>query len=727
MVKFVRSGPKVLLVQPNYDFRAVSDDVLERQSVEQAFAQSTLAGFEIVAESDDHVLINFTSFLLQDAHGVARRLEAAKQGNYSVDTSRSALFLERTKNFPENTEFESLITLTGKPTGAWVRSVVPSPEAITVHMHHSLVQLPDDHYHPRAYDVRSGYGITEYMDFATPIDQPIMKRFINRHRLAKVDPAAAMSDAVEPIIYYLDPGTPEPIRSALIEGASWWNQAFEAAGYRNAFQVKVLPADADPMDVRYNLIQWVHRSTRGWSYGASVVDPRTGEIIKGQVSLGSLRARQDLLIAEGLLQPYAEGKPTDPALMKMVLARIRQLSAHEVGHTLGLRHNFASSMNQRASVMDYPHPLVTLDALGNIDLQKAYTIGIGAYDRQAIKFGYSDFAPGTDEATALDAILRDSQRAGLLYLTDQDARPLGGASPTAHLWDNGTGPAAELDRMMAIRQKVLANFSTNALRPGAPLAEMEDVLAPMYLFHRYQVDATSKVIGGLDYTYAVKGDGQLITAFIDPAVQEQALAALLRTLAPSALVLPENLLALIPPRPPGYPRGREHFDTRTEPAFDPLAAAETAADLTLDYLLHPARVSRLVDHHMRDAAQPALAAVLNQLVAATWQSPRGDDYAGEVGRVVDHSVLNHLLTLANNDAASTQARATALATVTALQSWVDAQWEAEPTPAQSAHFQWAQHTIERWLDDPSDFPAPAPLDPPDGSPIGIDSGLGCGI
>jgi hypothetical protein len=726
VVKFVRTGPKVLLMQTNTAFRAVSSDPLEQQSAEQAFAQSALGGFTVVAESENRALIDFTPFILQDTYGVADRLEATKQGTYSVDQARSMLFLERTKNFPANTEFEAVLTFAGKKPGEWVRSVVPTPEVITVRLHHSLVKLPDADYQPRRHDPRSGYGFTSYLDFATPINEPIMQRVINRHRLEKVDPTTAISEAKQPIIYYLDPGTPEPIRSALIEGASWWDQAFAAAGFRNAFQVKMLPPDADPMDVRYNLIQWVHRSTRGWSYGASVVDPRTGEIIKGQVSLGSLRARQDLLIAEGLLQPYADDTPVSEDLLHMVLARIRQLSAHEVGHTLGLLHNFASSTNERSSVMDYPHPWLTLDESGNVDLRNAYATGIGAWDRHAINYGYREFPAESDEAQALDSILRETSAAGLLYITDQDARPMGGAHPVAHLWDNGADPADELTRIMAIRQKILAQFSADALRPGAPMATLEEVLVPMYLIHRYQVDATAKLIGGLDFSYTLKGDGQPTQRWIAPARQLKALDALLSTLSPAALSLPETLLAQIATRPPGFPLTKETFERRTSPEFDAFAAAESAADLTLDYLLHPARATRLVQHHARDARQPGLSTVLARLLDATWYQPPVDGYAGGLRRVVDKVVLYGLMQLANDPTASDQARAVTFLQLQQLETWLAEQARSPTNPAQKAHVTFARHQIARWLDNPADFPLQPRTALPDGAPIGMSDLMACG-
>ena len=337
IVKFSKTGRRILLIQPNYNYRAITSDPAEKRAVEQSFAQSTLWGFTTEAETGNRSLVDATDFLLRDALQVSNRLKSSQQGNYSFDKSRSVIYLPRTKNFPLNSEFESTVTFinTDGNTGNYVNSVTPSPEAITLRIHQSFVQLPDNDFQKRLFDPRSSFNPVSYYDYSTPVSEPIEKFFITRHRLKKKDPMAALSEPVKPIIYYLDNGTPEPIRSALLEGAGWWNQAFEAAGYKNAFLVKVLPEDADPMDIRYNMINWVHRSTRGWSYGVSVTDPRTGEIIKGQVSLGSLRVRQDYLIAQGLLAPFENGLPADDKMLKMALERLKQLSAHEVGHTLG--------------------------------------------------------------------------------------------------------------------------------------------------------------------------------------------------------------------------------------------------------------------------------------------------------------------------------------------------------------------------------------------------------
>src|SRR5712671_3430859 len=621
IVRFERSGPKVLLIQENLEYRAVSNDPDERRAVHDSFAESALWGFAVAAEEKDHALVDATDFFLRDAHGIPAALHRTKQGSYHVDASRCAIYLPQTKNFQLNTEVEATLTFAGEEPGRWVRDVTPSPESITVREHHSFVQLPPAGYKPRAYDPRSSFFGPAYMDYATPISEPIVKRFIARHRLEKKDPKAAVSEPVQPIVYYLDRGAPEPIRSALVEGARWWNQAFEAAGYKNAFLVEMLPEDADLMDLRYNVIQWVHRATRGWSYGAAVIDPRTGEIIKGHVTLGSLRVRQDYLIAESLLAPYEKGQPISVKMQEMALARLRQLAAHEVGHTLGLMHNYSASTVNRSSVMDYPPPYVKLGAEGAPDLSEAYATEIGEWDKVSIAFGYQDFLPGMDEHVALNKILLDAFARGLRYLTDQDARPAGSSSSVAHLWDSGANAVDELNRIMQVRAAALKRFGANNIPEGAPLATIEDSLVPVYMLHRYQVEAAAKFVGGMDYTFAVRGDGETPTKIVPPGEQRRALAAVLATLRPSALALPESLLRMIPPRPPEYQRGREHFKIHTSPAFDALAPAEEAAQHTLQFLFNPERAARLVEFHARDAANPGLQEVLDAIVAATWKTP----------------------------------------------------------------------------------------------------------
>jgi hypothetical protein len=720
VVRFERSGPKVLLVQSNLQYRAVSDDADERRAVRDSFAESALWGFTVGAEEGDRALVDATEFFLRDAHGVPAALRRTKQGSYHLDASRCALYLPRTKNFPLNTEVEATLTFAGDEPGQWVKQVTPEADAITVREHHSFVQLPGPGYKPRAYDPRSSFFGISYMDYATPISEPIVKRFAARHRLEKKDPNAAVSDAVQPIVYYLDRGAPEPIRSALLEGVRWWAQAFEAAGFKNAFRVELMPEGADPMDLRYNVIQWIHRATRGWSYGAGVIDPRTGEIIKGHVSLGSLRVRQDYLIAEGLLAPYAEGKvlaPGQDRAQQMALARLRQLAAHEVGHTLGLMHNYSASTVNRSSVMDYPPPVVKLGADGVPDVSEAYATGIGEWDKVSVAWGYSEFAAGTDEHAALNKILSDAYGRGLRYLTDQDARPASSSSSVAHLWDSGANAVDELNRLMQVRSAALRRFGEKNIREGAPLATIEDVLVPIFMLHRYQVEAASKLIGGMDYTFALRGDGQTPTQIVAAAEQRRALAAVLATLKPEALALPESLLKLIPPRPPEYERGREHFKIRTYPAFDALAPAEAAAQHTLQFLFNPERSERLVEFHARDKANPSLEEVFDAVLASTWKAPHGSGYQAEIDKVVDDVVLYDLMGLAGNEKAADEVRAIASLKVHELKEWLSGA-QAGPAIADNAHLFFASKQIEQFEKDPKRLDLTPPAEPPDGPPIG---------
>jgi hypothetical protein len=508
--------------------------------------------------------------------------------------------------------------------------------------------LPDNDYQPRIFDPRSSFFNISFFDYSTPVAEPIIKYFICRHRLKKKDPAAAISEPVKPIIYYLDNGTPEPILSALLEGAGWWNQAFEAAGYKNAFQVKILPDDADPMDIRYNVINWVHRSTRGWSYGATVTDPRTGEIIKGQVTLGSLRVRQDYLIAQGLFAPFENGMPADDKMLKMALARLKQLAAHEVGHTLGLMHNYISSSDNRASVMDYPHPLVRLNSSGEIDLTNAYDDKIGEWDKVAITWGYQDFPSSVNATSMLNKILNDAQRKGLEFLTDQDARPAGALHPRTHLWDNGANATDELKEVIKVRRKALQQFGEKNIRPGMPMAMLEDVLVPVYFYHRYQLEAVTKVVGGLAYTYTIRGDGRTATAAIIKPEQLKALNAIIDCLEPKELLIPDAIATLIPPRPAGYNFSRELFRKRTGLAFDVLSPAETAADLPFSFLFTPDRLNRMAQYETENGGL-GVNEMIGILLNNTWKAPRKKGTEALIQLQTEQVLLTYLLGASVND------------------------------------------------------------------------------
>lgn len=710
VVYFIKAGNKLLLIQPNLKYRALTDNVLEKASVEQAFAKSVLFGFKIENEKNGKYIIDISDFLMQDTHGVASTLKQNKQGSYSLDKSKSAFNLDRSKAFPKNIEFDVLLTFKGQATGGYIRSVVPNANLVTVTQHHSFVELPDAGYKKRVYDPRCGSFMFSYYDYATPVQEDIQKRFVTRHRLEKKDPHAVLSEAVEPIVYYLDNGTPEPVRSALLEGGRWWNQAFEAIGYKDAFQLKILPDDADPMDVRYNVIQWVHRSTRGWSYGSSITDPRTGEIIKGHVSLGSLRIRQDFLIAQALMnKPFVERDDNYGPMLEMALARIRQLSAHEIGHTLGFAHNFAASSNNRASVMDYPHPQFSIKN-NEIDFSNAYATGIGEWDKYTVAYSYSDFKTAADEKKELNAILDKAREEGFRFISDSDARAAGGAHAYAHLWDNGKNVTEELDNILKIRKLGINNFSIDNIKTGEPNSKLEDVFAPLYFLHRYQTEAVTKLIGGLDYNYTVKGDGQFTVKPILKKEQEAALQSILVTLDASKIAIPKDKLVLFPPRAYGYYRGRESFSGKTGVSFDALSAAETAADFTLKFLLNPQRASRLVQQKSIDPSALGLKEVLDELVENTISKSHKNSYYTQIQQNINYRVLYYIMNLAVNKNVHPQVNAIANQAITEIGVKAMSKSDLSKTEMLRRIIQFKEH--------PELFSPISSPKIPDGSPIG---------
>jgi len=728
IVTFERVGPKVLMVQPNYDFRASSTNPEEVRAVRDAFARSVLWGFTVAAETGGRVLVDATEWLVRDNLNLALRL---RPGSYKLDEKRSSLYRPGTFNFPKNTELEVELTYvlqqpSGPPQGGaapgsgpdfgggryleGVGDVAASAEAASLRIHHSFVELPDPGYRPRAYDPRSGYFGISYQERSARLDEPLERRFIARHRLERTDPAAKSSGVKKPIVYYLDPGTPEPIRSALFEGARWWTQAFEAAGFKDAFRVELRPADVHPLDARYNVINWVHRSTRGWSTGDAIIDPRSGEIVKGVVTLGSLRVRQDYLIAEGLLSPYPKGDENPPQLQEWALARLRQLSAHEVGHTLGLAHNYYDSELGRISVMDYPHPLVTLKADGTLDASSVYARGIGEWDKAAIAWGYQELPAGADEGRALQATLDDAWKRDLRFLTNQDIQ----VHPHADWWSNGTDPAAELVRMLEVRRAALARFGENVIRRGRPMATIEEALVPLYLHHRYQVEAAASVLGGLRYGYAMRGDGRPTARPASAAEQQAALEALMRTLDPAQLRLPESVLQAIPPRPSGYGPHRELFPRYTGSTFDAISPAVVAADHTVSQLLDPERAARLVEQKALDPSLPGLDDVLERLLAATWRKapPPLSSYEAEIARAVEHVVAERLMGLAGG-ARMPQVRALATEALARRINSPMGGWLG------TAHEELLAGDIRRFLERPA-APLASPAIPvaPPGPPIG---------
>jgi hypothetical protein len=721
LVEFRRAGPRLLLVEDNTKFRAVSANPDEAQSVRQAFAESVLWAGDIVGErkgANTELVVDVGTLLTSDRHGIARRLAEAKQGKYEIDDKRSAVSLPDAKTFPDNTELEALLTFKGPGDQQFVKDVAMDPESLTLRQHLSLVRLPGPGYTPRAYHPASGAFSVGYYDYAQPLASSLDVRFQPRFRLDKTDPSAAESAVKKPIVFYLDRGAPEPVRSALLEGANWWKTAFEKAGFKDAYRVELLPEGVDPMDIRYSIITWAHRHTRGWSYGQAIVDPRTGEIIKGTVTLGSQRVRQDILIAESLLAPYDKSNATELAneAQAMAIARLRQLAAHEVGHALGFAHNFAASRLGNGSVMDYPHPLLKLGADGTISLDHAYGIGVGPWDDFLVAHAYGQFPPG-QEAASLAKLRADIAKAGFHYINDPDARAPGDAEPDGLLWDFGPDTLTSFDALLAVRRKALDNFSIGVLPPERQTGELEARLVPIYLLHRYQVEAVARLVGGADYAYSEAVDREAGTKPVPPEAQRAALDRLVATLGAEQLALPAKVLDLVTPPGNDYVRSREYFATKNAPLFDAFAAVEAGAAQTTQFLFAPQRLNRVAWQHARDAHEPGVADVLDAVFRGTWQRdaiggsvPAGDAVQTAANWVVLDALLNTL------DAGQLHAQVDAEVRASLVQ-WQKLLAKNAGSGGVAASRVEAAATIGKYLADPKSVKLrPMPIIPP-GAPI----------
>jgi hypothetical protein len=717
VARFDRDGDRVHLVLENWSYRSTSGDPNHARSVVEAFPPSTVSALPLVAEETGKLLVDATDAVMRDWNDVVGTLARTQQGAYTVARDRSSIYRPYTKAFPDNSEIDVSMTYaaTGRPGGT-VESIVPDGRAFTLRQHLTFLKLPDGGFRPRSIDPRVGYFGIAFKDYAQPIQEPLTVRWASRHRLERVNPNDPSSPIKEPIRYYVDRGIPEPIRSATLEGVRWWEQAFDKAGLKGGFKVDLLPEGIDPMDARYNVVQWENRNERGWSVGGALTDPRTGEMIKGMARLDSHRARTDYNLYAGLMGANASSADT-----AFVLARVRQVSAHEVGHTLGLAHNYIASTYERGSVMDYPPPRVRLDAGGRIDLSQAYAVGPGDYDVWAIHWGYGIF-PQAVERDSLRAIVADGLRRGFLYLSDADARPEYGSDPRVNLWDDAKTPLDFLATQSAVRRTAIRGFGERNIRPGEPIVLLQERFAPVYFMHRFALNGTSKAIGGMEYSNAVRGDAQQATRPVSYAQQAAALQAMLDALRPEELAIPDTVLTLMAPGATSVTPNVELFVSRTRPAFDELGAAQTLAQMIVDMVLQRDRAARLVEFATRGSGPHlTLAATIDNLVGATWTAAtQATPKLAAIQRVTQRVVANKLLLLAADSEATPEVRAMAELKLADLRARARARFAAAKSDEDRAHWLSIVNDFTRWIDK-RELPklSPSPVAPP-GDPFGID-------
>jgi hypothetical protein len=714
ITRFESNGDKVLVVFENWNYRTSANNPDHARTITESFPPSTAGALPVVAREGGRILVDATDFVMRDWNDVSGTLAQSNEGSYSVARDRSSIYREYTRAFPENTEIDVALTFatTGRP-GNTVAQIVPDGKAFTLRQHISFLKLPDAGFRPRVLDPRMGFFGIRFNDYAQPIQNPLEVRWIAKHRLERVNPADPNSPIKNPLVYYIDRGIPEPVRSATREGAKWWEEAFNAAGLRGGFRVEDLPVGADPLDARYNVVQWENRNERGWSIGGSLGDPRTGEIIKAMARMDSHRARTDYNLYAGLMG--ADAAAADTAF---VLARVRQVTAHEIGHTLGIAHNYIASTYERGSVMDYPPPRVRLSPAGDIDISAAYDVGPGEYDVLSLRWGYGIFPPAVEQ-DSLRAIVAEGLRKGLLFLSDADARPDYASDPRTNLWDDAANPMEFLRHQMGVRRVAMSRFGLRNIRVGEPVALLQERFVPVYLMHRFAINSLAKTIGGMEYHNAMRGDGQQATRPIPGSVQRRALEALVAAITPSELAIPDTIIALLGPRPFSYGPYVELFGSRTRPTFDELGAARTLAQMVVDGLLQRERAARLVQFSTRTDNPLTLSEVIDRLVGSWSAAGSETRKVAALRRVAQRAVADRLITLAADKEASPEVRALVELKMTSLRNRART-LSSSGTDLERAHWTSIAGDFTRWLER-QELPTPtAPLRAPPGDPFGID-------
>jgi hypothetical protein len=712
VIHFQRSGPRVLVVQQNLDYRAPGGHAALVENIRDSFPSSVIAALPVEADEGGRVLADATPLFMRDAGNVVGGLRRANQGAFRLDLARSGFYPARMKAFPDNTEIETVMTFAADQPGQLVANVTPDPQSFTLRIHHSFLRAPTG-YTPRRADPRIGVSAVNFRDYAKPFNESTEVEWVTRWRLEKKTPGAAMSEPVKPIVFYLDPAIPEPVRTAMRNGALWWNKSYEAAGFRNAVQVRDPEPGMDPMDIRYAWILWINRDERGFSSGGTYRDPRTGEILGSKTRMDSHRIRTIgnyfesytpttgggdgaaandecgavLHVPEEVLALAAQpGAGMPQAQRDMVLLRQSLLTAHELGHVMGFGHNFASSVNDRASVMEYPTPRVKV-AGGRLDLSEAFERSTGLYDDFMTRYAYTEF-PADKERPGLDAIIAEMRAKNILYVPSTDPR---------WVWyDDRATPGEYLRETTAARKIMLAQYGPAILQAGEPVGALRDMRLWMtYLHHRWAIESGIGYIGGMYHNIVVKGETLPATEIVPAALQREVLGLLMETLEPANLAIPETLLTQLTPAP-----GANLEDLAEDYAFDHLRAARILSAMVLEPLLTPARAARLVAFADRQANALSLPEVVEAVLARSWRAGADAEARHKsLRRVVQRTTLDALMMLGAHADTSPEVRGYVLDQIARLGESLRARKDEHPIT--EGHYRQAERDIARYLANPA--------------------------